>query len=119
MSCMRCSLKAYLYACPYPSPYPCSYLCLCTYPSCCCMFCLQCGRMPFAVHEQQSLNMYIEQVTGDMQQRRFALPPRLSADAADLLRQLLHPNPTARITIAGAQSSGLTIKLHLTSASCP
>jgi hypothetical protein len=58
--------------------------------------------MPFAVHEQQSLNVYIEQVTGDMQQRRFALPARLSADAADLLGQLLHPDPAARINIAGA-----------------
>lgn len=71
--------------------------------------CLQCGRMPFAVHAQQSLNVYIEQVTGDMQQRRFALPPRLSADAADMLRQLLHPDPAARINISGAPPPGLRV----------
>lgn len=58
--------------------------------------------MPFAATDDQPLRERLEKLAGDMQQRRYKMPERLSAGAKDLLGQLLQPDPKARITVAGA-----------------
>lgn len=58
--------------------------------------------MPFAVLDQRPLAERVQKLAGDMQQRRYMLPERLSAGAQDMLKQLLQPDPKARIDIAGA-----------------
>jgi hypothetical protein len=58
--------------------------------------------MPFAVLDKQPLAERVQKLTGDMQHQRYVLPGRLSEGAQDMLKQLLQPDPKARIDIAGA-----------------
>jgi hypothetical protein len=58
--------------------------------------------MPFAVLDQQPMAERLQKLTGDMQQRRYVLPERLSDGVQDILKQLLQPDPKARIDLAGA-----------------
>lgn len=58
--------------------------------------------MPFALADQQlPLAESLQRLVVDIKHRRFALPERLSEGAQDLLNRLLHPEPHARIDMAG------------------
>jgi len=65
------------------------------------LYAMLCGCMPFAVLEQKTLVERIQRLAGDMQQKRFQVPDRLSEGAQDILKQLLHPDPKERIDTAG------------------
>eukprot|EP00775_Hariotina_reticulata_P009797 gene9797-9955_t len=58
------------------------------------------GGMPFKSTKTDNLGQMVVSLLADMRSQRFALPHTLSANAQDLLRRLLHPNPQHRITMA-------------------
>jgi serine/threonine protein kinase len=58
------------------------------------------GGMPFKSTKTDNLGQMVVSLLADMRSQRFALPHTLSANAQDLLRRLLHPNPQQRITMA-------------------
>lgn len=96
IACVCCVVQTVLAACKASHSLP-----ACLYLRCLPPICVQCGCMPFAVLDSKPLAERIVKLTGDMQQCRFALPDRLSEGAAHMLRHLLHPDPMARLDMAG------------------
>lgn len=70
--------------------------------------------MPFALADEQlPLAESLQRLVVDIKHRRFALPERLSEGAQDLLNRLLHPEPQARIDMAGEACCKWRVGRHM------